>query len=102
MNFMSIDYIKLHSRIDYDCEDELLEEFADAAEEAACGILGRGKTVEEMVTSLTEDYGKIPASVYVYCQMVVEDLYNNRSTRSNVQQYALPDAEKLIKPYVKL
>ena len=31
MKWLTIEYIKQHSRIDYDCEDELLELYGEAA-----------------------------------------------------------------------
>ena len=52
MRWLKIDYIKQHSRIDYDCEDAILELYGDAAEEMVLNITGR--TYEEIV----EKYGK--------------------------------------------
>ena len=52
MKYLTIQYIKEHSRIDYDCEDALLELYGDSAEETMASYLNRGKTVEEMVADL--------------------------------------------------
>lgn len=34
MKWMTLDYVKAHSRIDFDCDDRLLELYVDSAEEA--------------------------------------------------------------------
>ena len=41
MKWLSIEYIKKHSRIEYDCEDDLLEIYGNAAEETIYNITGR-------------------------------------------------------------
>ena len=52
MKWLKIDYIKQHSRIDYDCEDGLLELYGESAEETVLNVIrphpcvaiaGRGK-----------------------------------------------------------
>ena len=63
MKFLTLNYIKQHSRIDYDIEDELLELYGNAAENVLAQHLGRGKTVDELVESLTEEYGEVPAAI---------------------------------------
>ena len=45
MKFLSLEYVKQHLRLDFDCEDSLLEMYADAAEETLAAYLNRGKTV---------------------------------------------------------
>lgn len=103
MKFLTIDYIKLHSRIDYDCEDELLEEYADSAEETICGLLNRGDTVDEMVASLTEQYGRIPANLYEAGQMLVDLSYQQRSPVSPQNMSIVPYAFDIkIKRYMQL
>ena len=39
MKYLSLEYIKQHSRIDYDCEDGLLEMYGDSAEETVAQYL---------------------------------------------------------------
>lgn len=103
MRFLTIDFIKLHSRIDYDCEDELLEEYGDSAEEIICGLLGRGETVDEMVASLKEQYGAVPANIYEAAQMLVDLSYQSRSPVSPQNMSIVPYAFDLkIKRYIKL
>lgn len=103
MKFLSLDFIKQHSRIDFDCEDQLLEQYADSAEETICGLLERGDTVEEMVESLEEQYGKIPANIYEAGQMLVETSYTHRSAVSPQNMSIIPYTFDLkIKRYMKL
>lgn len=103
MKFLSLEYIKKHSRIEYDCEDALLEAYGDAAEETLAGYIGRGDTVEAMMTSLTEQYGKIPASIYIAGLMLVDLSYTHRSPVSPQQLYVIPYAfDRMVKPYMKL
>lgn len=103
MKFLSLEYIKQHSRIEYDCEDSLLEAYGDAAEETLAGYMNRGETVEAMMDSLAEQYGKIPASIYVAGLMLVDLSYTQRSPVSPQQLYVIPYAfDRLVKPYMKL
>ena len=41
MKWLSIEFIKKHSRIDFDCEDDLLELYGDSAEETIMDITRR-------------------------------------------------------------
>lgn len=103
MKYLTIEYIKQHSRIDYDCEDELLEMYGDSAEDAMVQYLNRGKTATEMIASLTEEYGKIPAPIYHATLMLVDQSYQHRSPASPTQMYyVLYGFDFLIKPYMKL
>lgn len=90
MKFLSIDFIKQHSRIDFDCEDQLLQEYAESAEETICGLLNRGDTVDEMVESLEDQYGKIPANIYEAGQMLVDLSYTHRSPVSPQNMSIVP------------
>ena len=103
MKFLTIDYIKQHSRIDFDCEDQLLELYGDSAEETLASLLNRGKTVEQMVTSLTEEYGQIPARCYHAALMLTEQAYNHRGPTSPTNMSYVPYGfDLLIKPLMKL
>lgn len=103
MKFLTINYIKQHSRLDFDCEDQLLELYADSAEEALAGLLNRGKTVEEMVTSLEQEYGKVPARCYQAGLMLTEQAYNLRGVSSPVAQNLNPAGiDLLLKPLIRL
>ena len=103
MKFLSLEYIKKHSRIEYDCEDALLEAYGDAAEETLAGHLGRGTGVDAMITSLTEQYGKIPAPIYQAGLMLVDVSYTQRAAVSPQQLYVIPYTfDMLVKPYMIL
>ena len=47
MKWLEIDWIKAHSSIDYDCDDALLELYANSAENALLRTIGR--TYDEVV-----------------------------------------------------
>jgi len=103
MKFLSIDYIKQHSRIDFDCEDQLLELYGDSAEETLAGVLNRGNTVDQMVASLKEEYGDIPARCYHAALMLTEQAYNHRGPTSPTNMSIIPYGfDMLVKPLMKL
>ena len=103
MKFLSIEYIKEHSRIDFDCEDDLLELYGDSAEETLAQYLNRGKNAEEMVADLTEVYGHVPAPLYHAGLMLVDISYQYRSPISPTSVSMVPYTfDVLIKPYMRL
>lgn len=103
MRFLTLEYIKQHSRLDFDNEDGLLEQYAESAEETICGLLNRGDTVDSMVESLTEQYGEIPANLYEAGQMLVELSYQQRSPVSVQNMSVVPYGFDLkIKRYMAL
>ena len=103
MKILTLNYIKQHSRIDYDCEDELLELYGNAAENVLAQHLGRGKTVDDMVESLTDEYGEVPAAVMQAGLMLVDVSYQYRSSVNNTSIYTVPYTfDLLVKPYMIL
>ena len=97
MKFLEIDYIKSHSRIDYNCEDSLLEMYGEAAEETIFNICDT--TYEAMV----EKYGMIPAPIYLAALLLVDNSYQQRSPVSPQNLSRVPYTfEILIKPYMIL
>ena len=102
MKYLSLEYIKQHSRIDYDCEDGLLEMDGESAEEAMAQILNRGRDADEMVKSLTEQYGKVPAPIYSATLMLVASLYKDREKDLVQEAHNNPTFDILVKPYMKL
>lgn len=98
MKWLTIDYIKQHSRIDYDCEDQLLELYADSAEETIMDITRR--SYEELMEM---GGGKIPAKLYHAGLLLVDSSYQNRSAISNQQLYDIPTGfNMLVKNFMKL
>ena len=103
MKYLEIDYIKQHSRIDFDCDDALLELYGESAEETVAQYVGRGKTVVEMIESLTQEYRCVPAAIRQATLMLVDVSYNNRSPIGPQQMSHIPYTfDMLIKPYIKL
>ena len=97
MKWLSIDYIKQHSRIDYDCEDGLLEMYGDSAEDTVLNICNR--TYDDLV----EVYGQIPAPLYHAALILVDTSYTQRETVSMQQLYTVPYGfDMLVKPYMRL
>ena len=54
MKWLTLDWIKKHSRIDFNGEDDLLEMYGEAAEEAVLNIINRS------YTEVIETYGDVP------------------------------------------
>ena len=103
MEYLTLEYIKKHSRIDFECEDDLLELYGNSAENAMAQVLNRGKDATEMVASLTEDYGKVPDPIMHATLELVDASYQHRSPADAQQMYyVLYGFDFKVKPYMKL
>lgn len=105
MKWLEIDYIKQHSRIDYDCEDALLELYGESAEEMVLNTLGR--TYEDLLENFGIDQPDgskhVPAAIVQASLMLVDSSYTNRSPISPTNMYQVPYTyDFLVKPYMKL
>lgn len=97
MKWLTLPLIKAHSRIEYDCEDELLELYANAAEETVLNIVNR--SYEE----LKGDGDTVPAPIIQASLMLVDHSYQQRSPVSSLNMASVPYTfDTLIKPYMKL
>ncbi len=97
MKYLTLEYIKAHSRIEYDGEDNLLTLYGDAAEETVMNICGT--TYDKM----NQEYTGIPKAVMQATLMLVDLSYQQRSPVSPTSMYAVPYTfDLLIKPYMKL
>ena len=97
MKWLSLDYIHAHSRVDFNCEDPLLELYGASAEEAVLNVTRR--TYDELI----EEYGEIPAPIYQASLMLVELSYTQRAPVTQANLYTVPYAfDFLVKPYMKL
>lgn len=97
MKWLTTDWIKQHSRIDIDCEDELLELYGEDAEETVLNLINR--SYEEVM----ELWGTVPKPLYVAALMLVEVDYNHRSPDAINNMYAVKYGfDMKIKPYMKL
>lgn len=101
MRYLTLEWIKLHSRIDYDIEDELLELYGDAAEQAVLNIIGRSYRNLVLTFGTPEEY--VPATIKQATLMLVDASYTQRAPMSSMSLYAVPYAfDLLVKPYMKL
>ena len=97
MKFLTLDYIRKHSRIEYHCEDDLLELYGEASEATLLNYIGM--TYEEIIG---ED-GKVPAPLMQAALMLVDVSYQFRSPVSSQNMSIVPYTfDILVKPYVKL
>ena len=97
MKWLTIDYIKRHSRIEYDCEDDLLRTYAEGAEETILHICNR--TYE----NLKETYGEVPAAIMHASLLLCDVSYTHRCPVSSMTLSVVPySVDVLIKPYILL
>lgn len=97
MKWLTIDYIKQHSRIDFDCEDTLLELYGESAEETVLNICGR--SYEDLI----EVYGHVPTPLYYASLMLVDHSYEHRSPVSAQNLSIIPYGfDMMVKPYMRL
>lgn len=96
MKYMKLDYIKLHSRIDYNDEDALLTLYTDAAEQTVMNYIGR--TYEEMMV----EWGHVPEPIRQATLILVDMSYQHRSTVSQQEMKGNPAFSLLTKPYMRL
>ena len=98
MKWMTVEYARTHSRIDYNDEDALLELYLNAAEEAVLNHIGR--TYEEMI----EIYGEIPANLYKAALMATDTSYQYRSlvVQGNISSVPYGNFDSMLREYMKL
>jgi uncharacterized phage protein (predicted DNA packaging) len=97
MKWLEIDWIKAHSRIDFDCEDELLTLYGESAEDTVLNVIARS------YTEVIELYGEVPKPLYVASLMLVEVSYTQRAPITQTNLYTVPYAfDMMVKPYMKL
>lgn len=97
LRYLKIDYIKQHSRIDYDCEDGVLQLYAKGAEDTVLYLLNR--TYENLIGT----YGDVPAAVRQVTLELCDNSYEHRSPASPTNLYAVPyNFDLLVKEYIVL
>ena len=97
MKWLTLEWIKLHSRIDFDCEDDLLELYGEDAEQTILNLIRRS------FDDLIETYGEVPKPLYVAALMMVEVSYTQRAPITQTNLYTVPYAfDTKVKPYMKL
>lgn len=97
LRWLSVDAIKTHSRIDFDCDVAELEQFGVAAEQAILDLTRR--TYENFV----DTYGRIPDPIFNASLLLVQNLYNNRDAADTQKKEAsLYGFDLLLKNYMVL
>ena len=99
LKWLSIDAIKTHCRIDFDCEDAELVQFGIAAEQAILDLTRR--TYENFV----DTYGRIPDPIFNATLLLVQSLYNNRDaaeTTVYTSKESMYGLQFLVKNYMVL
>lgn len=96
MKWLTLDWVKAHSRIDFNDDEELLELYAGAAEDTVLNIINR--PLEEVY----EKYGEVPKPLWVAALLLTDESYNHRSPSSPQNIYPIPNFDTFVKPYMKL
>jgi uncharacterized phage protein (predicted DNA packaging) len=101
MKWLTIDAIKRHSRIDFDCEDSLLEMYGESAEETVLNIINRSYT--ELVETWGTPDRPVPAPLVHASLLLVELSYAQRAPVTQTNLYTVPYAfDMMVKPYMRL
>lgn len=96
MKWLTLDYIKMHSRIDYSCEDSLLTIYGEAAEDVVLNAINRS------YNGVLRVYGAIPKPLYQAALMLVDLSYQQRSPISSQHMSSVPYTfDVLTLPYAK-
>lgn len=99
LKFLTLDYIKEHSRICCDCEEKILLLYAKGAENNLLRLCGR--TYDELCAM--GEGGKFPEELMIAGLMLVDVLYSHRSPQ---EQIKLSDVgysfDYYVKPFIKL
>ena len=97
MKYLTLEYIKAHSRIDYDCENELINKYGSAAETAILDLIGQ--SYEDLV----ETYGEVPEPVMQATFMLADNLIRHRSPGDQVSISIVPYGfDLMLKKYIIL
>lgn len=98
MKFLTIDYIKQHSRIDFDCEDGVLDLYGTAAENTVLSIIRR--TLDN-IRDMHD--GVLPPELYHAALLLTEQGYNYRSPVSPTNMSIVPYGfDMMLKPLMRL
>ena len=98
MKFLTIEYIKQHSRLDFDCEDGVLDTYGASAENTLLAYIRR--TLDN-VRDMND--GEIPPDMYHAALMLTEQAYNHRGpvspTNMSIVGYGF---DMKVKPLMRL
>lgn len=97
MKYLTLEYIKAHSRIDYDCENDLIEKYSSAAEKAILNLIGQ--TYDELI----DTYGEVPDDIMVATFELADNLIRHRSPGEQVSISIVPyNFDLMLKNYIRL
>lgn len=105
MKWLTLDWIKQHSRIDYDCEDSLLTLYGESAEATVLNVCNRtyDDLLENFGTQDEDGNTTVPAPIMQASLMLVDLSYTQRNPISPTNLSVVPYTfDLLIKPYMKL
>ena len=98
MKYLTLDYIKAHSRIDYDCENEIIEKYASAAENSILRLLNR--TIDDLMEA---NGGEVPDEVMVATMELTENLIRHRSPIEQTALSVVPyNFDLMLRPHMAL
>lgn len=98
MKYLTIQYIKAHSRIDYDCEDDLLDVYGMAAEEAVLNLLNC--SLDDLKQA---NGGNVPQGVINATFELADNLIRHRSPTEQTKIIVVPhNFDLLLKSHMVL
>ena len=97
MKYLTLDYIKAHSRIDYDCENDLIEKYGSAAERAILNLIGQ--TYDELIGT----YGEVPDDILVATFELADNMIRHRAPCEQTGLSIVPyNFDLILKNYIRL
>ena len=97
MKYLTFDYIKAHSRIDYDCENDLIEKYGSAAERAILNLIGQ--TYDELI----DTYGEVPDDILVATFELADNMIRHRAPGEQTGLSIVPyNFDLVLKNYIRL
>lgn len=98
MKYLTLDYIRSHSRLNFNCDDAELELIGKAAEEIVLHYLNR--TLDDLKES---NGGEVPASVIEATLCIVDNNYQHRGVSTQATQNSvLWGVDSMLKPFMIL
>ena len=98
MKYLTLEYIKSHSRIDYDCENEIIDKYAAAAENSILRLLNR--TIDDLMEA---NGGEVPDEVMVATMELTDNLIRHRSPIEQTALSVVPyNFDLMLSPHVAL
>ena len=97
MKYLTLEYIKAHSRIDYDCENDLIEKYCSAAERAILNLIGQ--SYDELV----DTYGEVPDDILVATFELADNMIRHRAPGEQTVLSIVPyNFDLVLKNYIRL